>query len=206
MGVRCQHRPAEAHVRASNLSAREKALIAAAVFVLLATFELFFRVLPCRKELADIQERNAKILEGLAPAPTPPVDAELQKLVSRRAELKKKLEDERAATAKLENRFPKDESAALVAVSELAERTRVLVRESEPFSPGKDDLGRPRRRFVLVATFPALREFVAGLATLPPGPLHFEKFELEAIPMQLADDEAADDDPHVLLATFVLVL
>jgi hypothetical protein len=190
-----------------TLTTREQVLLTLGIFVLLGAAQLFFRILPRRKELASLDARIAQLEAALAPRAAAPSDPEAARILSHRDELAKRVEAERASLAKLDRFFPKDESAALVAISDLAERTGVLVRESEPYRDDKDDLARPRRRFVVAATFPALRSFVAGLASLPENPVHVERLDLEAVtvPVEGAEDEGPAE-MSVLLATFVIVL
>jgi hypothetical protein len=189
-----------------RLSAREQTLVVVGVFVLLGGFEILFRLLPAKRELAQQEEKIARLESALAPRPRPSVDPELGKWISQRAEKRARLESERALLARLERSFAKDEPATLAAISELAERAGVLVRESAP-ERGADDLTRPRRHFTVIATFASLRELVLGLASLPQGPVHLDRFELEAVALPPAEGEADDaSDPHVLVATFVVVL
>jgi hypothetical protein len=195
-------------VSSRKLAPREQVLIVAGAFAVLGAGELLLRVLPRRKEIGALDARIAQLQAGLTPAPRPAPDAELQRLVARRDVLRKTVATDRAALSQLAASFGKDEQAALVAVSELASRRNVLVRESEPYGTARDDIGRPRRRFVVIASFEALRSFLADLATLPQGPVHLERFDVEAVALPAADGEGEDDlaDRHVLLGTFVLVL
>lgn len=198
-------------MKAPRLSTREQVLAAVGPFLLLATFLLFFRVLPHRKALLGLEPQLAA---AMAPRATPPPDLEAARLLARRDEIKRRVEAERASFAKLDRLFPKDEAAALSAISALAEQTGVLIRESEPYhgdngAGDRDDFTRPRRRFVAVATFASMRSFIAGLGSLPENPVHFEKLDLAtvSVPAPAVPDEAdAPEDVSVLVGTFVLVL
>jgi hypothetical protein len=191
--------------RWSKISERERVLLVLGAIVLVFAFELVLRVLPARKELALAEQQVRD--RAAPPRPGPAPDAELGRLVARRAGLAKKLEAEKDARAKLEVKFAREEPQALVAISELAQATGVLVRESAPYRPQQDELSRPRRRLVVVATFAALRAFTASLARLETGPVHVQSFELDAV--ALSPDETDPEgagDVRVLVATLVVVL
>lgn len=171
-----------------GLTAREQVLVTLGPFVALALGHVFLRLLPERQARLRA-ESDAARLEALVAAPAPARDPEGERLAARRSALRASVERERAQLAQLERSFPRDEGAVLEAASELASRSDVLVRESSTWKPANDGFSRPRRRFVLVARFEALRSFVAGLATLPAGPLRVERFELEAVPLAPNDTD-----------------
>ncbi len=193
-----------------KLTAREQVLVTLGPFVALALGHVFLRLLPERQARLRA-ESDATRIEALVAAPAPARDPEGERLAGRRAALRASVEREKALLAQLERSFPRDEGAVLEAASELASRSGVLVRESSPWKPANDGFSRPRRRFVVVARYEALRSFVAGLATLSAGPLRVERFELEAVALPpsepgcaTAPDPAAD--PRVLVASLVVVL
>jgi hypothetical protein len=187
-----------------RLNERERALIAFAVTFLAAVTVLLFGALTKRTELArKVAERDR--LEATARPGAAPPDGEIPKLVARRAALRKAIDDDRRALAGLERSFPASQAKALEAVAALAAQLGVYVRESAPLAAESDALGRPRRRFVVVAAFGALRTFLAALPALKDGPVHAESLSIET--RTLPDDgESGGEDVRVLVATLVLVL
>lgn len=188
----------------SRLSAREKALVALAATALPGIFVLLFGAVDKRAELVQksAERERLEVALGQKPAAT---DAELARLTARRVALRDQIEKNKKALAEVSRAFPKDGAAALAAVSELAARLGILVRESAPFDPASDPLPRPRRRFVIVASFPALRAFIAALPGLRDGPVHLESMTVDSVALP-SDIESGAEEAHVLVATLVLVL
>jgi hypothetical protein len=137
-------------------------------------------------------------------------DAGLAALTRRRDELARALAREQAALEALERSRPRTEAVALEALSELAPRMGVLVRESAPLpqasrqAPEHDT--RARRRIVAVTTFGGLRSFLGALASLPVGSISVEALSLETTTLPASDTTGAPEGLRVLVATFVVVL
>lgn len=188
-----------------TLSSRERVTVVLGATVLAAAGLVLFAILPHRRELAQLEVRREALLARDAARPAPR-DPEVARLALRKAELARSVEAQRASLAKLEERFPRDAASALVAVSDLAERTGVLVRESAACDVAGDALARPRRRLAVLGTFGAIRAFTAGLAGLAPGRVRVAALDLEAVPVADLQDPEGADDLHVLAGSFVLVL
>lgn len=192
-----------------SLTPRERVFIVLGAFVLAALAHGALRLLPLRQALRNGDAEVARLETALASRRQgAPGDPEIARLLHRREELRASIEGNRADVARLASHFSRDEGTALAAVSDLAARSGVLVRESSREStPGEGSLARPRRRFVVVTTFEALRAFVAGLPSLSAGPVHLQRLDIETVSLPPEDGiEALGADPHVLVATLVLVL
>jgi len=188
----------------SRLNERERALIAFAATFLPAVTVLLFGALTKRTELARKAGERDRLEASARPGSAAP-DGEVPKLVARRAALRKAIDEDRRALTDLERAFPASQVKALEAVAALAAQLGVYVRESAPLAAESDALARPRRRFVVVAPFGALRTFLAALPALKDGPVHTESLSIET--RTLPDDvESGGEDVRVLVATLVLVL
>jgi hypothetical protein len=192
-------------VNLSRLNSREKALLG---FVATFVPALVLLVFPAFGYRADLAKKTAErdrleVALGQKPAAT---DAELASLSARRAALREAIDRDRKALAALDHSFPASSAKALEAVSELAARLGILIRESQLVAPGKDEtLPRPKRKFTLVVTFAALRDFVAKLPALRDGPVHVESLSIDTVLLP-NEIESGGEDVRALVATVVLVL
>lgn len=182
------------------LADREKTLAIVGTGLVLGIAFYSYRIQPLTKELtrarAEVVARRAK-----PPAPAPPPEAgrsveELEDLV----------EKHRTTVARLETARGRDEASLLSAISALAARSSVYVRESAPVAAESADTlpNRGRRKLTVITQFGGLRAFIAGLAALPGGPVHLEKLDVSSVEVRVPD-AAATEAPRVLLVTMVLV-
>ena len=187
---------------------REKAILVSAGFALAGILWFGLHLSP---RLKLVQERTAtkEALEAQLVKGAPPPDLDTAKLEARKAELTTQLEKDKAELLRLGGAGSAGEAKVLLAVSDLARRSGVVVRESSPvLAPsGFVDLPtHPRRQLRLVARFDGLRRFLAGL-TAPGGSVKVERVDVTTTLLEGGAPRAGSDEGvRVLVVTLVLVL